>query len=697
MTDGTDRLPYLHVSQGRARGVDLLVAGEMVVGRVAESVEARLGEDPELSRRHARLTRAADGSLVIEDLGSSNGTYVNNEQISGPRQLRPGDKVWIGSSTLDVRATPPGELAARWASAVKPGPVAGAPAPAAAPAAAPPPAEARRSESIAGFSLEPAPIQVGRWAILVVLALGEFMILLDSTIVNVALPSMATGIHASLDEILWVVNAYILSFAVLLITFGRLGDMVGAKTLFMAGLAIFAGSSAACGVANDPTVLISFRVLQGIGGAMLLPQTLSLITQMFPPEARGQAVGVWGAVAGLSIVCGPLIGGVLTTYVSWRAIFYINVPIGILAIILAWLLVPRLRAHDQHELDVGGVLLVAGGLAGLIFGLVEGERYNWGRISSILKFNIFGLHAGLWSIPSVLFYGVVLLIAFYVWERRQPEPLLPLGLFSDRNFSIGSFTQGAINFGVLGLFLTGIVYFQSVLGFSAVKSGLAYLPLAAAIMASSPLGGGLVDKRNGKFVLPAGLGLIAAGLLLMTLVVSPHGKFIDTVAPFALIGFGMGLSFTSLTALAVRNVSPVQAGPASGFIETAGQIGAAFGTAIVGAVLEVRLASASKQEAIHYSAQLPAKDRAPFVASFTHGAGSGLQIGKVNGSAGHGLIAQAGAEVFNHAYVTAMKTSLVGPVGVAVLSVVIAFLLKAPEYHRAKSVSESGVFSFPRS
>jgi EmrB/QacA subfamily drug resistance transporter len=718
MTDGSDKQPYLHVSAGRARGTDLLVPDDVMVGRIAERLEDRLGDDPELSRRHARVTRASDGSLLIEDLGSTNGTYVNDEQVRGRHQLRPGDQVWIGSTTLEVRLTPPGELPARWATVVKPPesrperddagpkPDAARPKP---DAARPKRADSALMRAITGdsegppeISMEPAPIQVSRWAILLVLALGEFMILLDSTIVNVALPSIASGIHASLDEILWVINSYIVAFAVLLITFGRLGDMLGAKNLFIGGLAIFAGASAACGLSNDPGLLIAFRVVQGLGGAMLLPQTLALITQMFPPESRGQAVGVWGAVAGLSIVCGPVIGGVLTTYVGWRAIFFLNVPIAILAIVLAVLLVPRMRSRDRHALDAGGVVLVGAGLAALVFGLVEGQRYNWGRISSILKFDVAGVHASLWSIPTILLYAAVLLVAFYFWERRQPEPLLPLGLFGDRNFSIGSFTQGAINVGVLGVFLTGVVYFQAVLGFSAVKSGLALLPMAGAIMVSSPVGGTLVDKPNGRFVLPVGLGLFACGLAGTVLVVSASGKFIDTVVPFVLMGLGMGLSFTSLTALAVRNISPAQAGPASGFIETAGQIGAAMGTAIVGAVLQLRLASAEKHEATRVAAHLPSEARAQFISSFSHG-GTSLQIGQASVNLPHGvsqstahLLTQAGQDVFHHAYATAMKAALIGPLGVAALAVAIAFLIRTPKYHRPRGPSESGVFSFPR-
>jgi EmrB/QacA subfamily drug resistance transporter len=685
MSASANGMPYLHVSAGRARGVDLLVPEELAVGRAAEKAEARLADDPDLSRWHARVTRAPDGALVVQDLQSTNGTYVNGIPIREPHVLRVGDEVWMGSTELQVRVTPPSDLPARFASVVTP------------PGVAP-------SDLLPEISLEPARIQVGRWVVLIILALGEFMILLDSTIVNVALPDMSTAIHASLDQLLWIVNAYVVTFAVLLITFGRLGDMVGAKNLFILGLAIFVLASAACGVANDPRLLIAFRVVEAIGGAMMLPQTLSLVTHMFPPESRGQAVGVWGAVAGLSIVCGPVLGGLLTTYISWRAIFFMNVPIGIVAIVASVLLVPRLRLGGRHALDTGGVILVGTGLAALVFGLVEGQKYSWGRITSTLGFDVAGVQVGLWSIPSVLLYGVVLLIAFYLWERRQPEPLLPLGLFGDRNFSIGSFTQGAINFGVLGLFLVGVVYFQSVLGFSAVKSGLALLPLAGAIMVSSPIGGAVVDKPRGKFVLPLGIALIAAGLAGTILEVSPHGKFADTVVPFVLIGLGMGLAFTSLTALAVRNISPAQAGAASGFIETAGQIGCALGTAIVGAVLQLRLVSAEKEQATRLAVQLPSSLRKEFIDSFSHVSGNALNIGSAQttidlsglSKSTAQLVTQLSDEVFQRAYTTAMKVSLIGPVGVAALTVLITFLVRAPKYHRARTIAESGVFSFPK-
>src|SRR5579884_2919835 len=231
-------------------------------------------------------------------------------------------------------------------------------------------------------------IVTNAWIILLVLTLGFFMILLDTTIVNVAIPSIIDGLHAGLDQILWVLNAYILVYAVLLITAGRLGDMYGPRRMFITGLVIFTLASAACGVAGSPNQLILFRIIQAIGGALLTPQSLSIITSIFPPERRGAAFGVWGAVGGLAAVAGPTLGGFLTTSFSWRAIFYVNVPIGVIAVVLAFLIMPELISHRRHQLDVLGMLLASSGLFAVVFGLIEGQRYNWGRINGTGAFSI---------------------------------------------------------------------------------------------------------------------------------------------------------------------------------------------------------------------------------------------------------------------------------------------------------------------
>src|SRR5947209_5309024 len=274
---------------------------------------------------------------------------------------------------------------------------------------------ARPTAGHSGPTLSTPRIVTNPWIILIVLALGFFMILLDTTIVNVAIPSIIDGLHASLDQVLWILNAYILVYAVLLITAGRLGDMFGPKKLFISGMILFTLASMACGLAQTPNQLILFRVIQAVGGALLTPQSLSLIASIFPPERRGAAFGLWGGVAGLASVAGPTLGGFLTTTFSWRAIFYVNLPIGIVALTLAVLVMPELTSHRKHRLDVVGVLLATGGLFALVFGLIEGERYSWGRISDIAGFSIGSLQVGLISIPSILLVALLLLGGFLVW------------------------------------------------------------------------------------------------------------------------------------------------------------------------------------------------------------------------------------------------------------------------------------------
>src|SRR5450759_2850193 len=250
------------------------------------------------------------------------------------------------------------------------------------------------------------------WLVLVVLVTGFFMILLDTTIVNVAIPAMSAGLNMTLDQVLWVLNAYILVYAVLLITAGRLGDLYGQRNLFAIGLAIFTVASALCGFAQNANELIAARVLQGVGGALLTPQTLAILTTLFPPERRGAAFGIWGGVAGLATLAGPTVGGAIITYISWRWIFFINVPIGIAALIATFVIIPDLRPGRHHGWDIVGVVLTTAGLFAIVFGLIEGQRYNWGEYA-------YGV-----TIPEIIVAGVALIVVFVVWERFQAEPLV---------------------------------------------------------------------------------------------------------------------------------------------------------------------------------------------------------------------------------------------------------------------------------
>ena len=223
------------------------------------------------------------------------------------------------------------------------------------------------------------------WLVLVVVSLGFFMTLLDLTIVNIAIPNMITKLHASLDDILWVINAYALVLAVLLITAGRLGDRFGQRTVFFAGIALFTVASAACGLAPTPGWLIAFRAVQGLGAALLMPQTLALLTMVFPADRRGAAFGIWGAVAGVATIAGPTLGGLLVTAFDWRYIFFINLPIGVIVLILTVYLIPDLRTDRKHSFDIGGVILASLALLAICYGLVEGQKYNWGTITGFIS------------------------------------------------------------------------------------------------------------------------------------------------------------------------------------------------------------------------------------------------------------------------------------------------------------------------
>src|SRR5438067_12623628 len=286
-----------------------------------------------------------------------------------------------------------------------------------------------------------AEARTNPWLVLLVLTTGFFMIMLDTTIVNVAIPAMSTGLNTTLDQILWVLNAYILVYAVLLITARRLGDRYGQRNLFAIGLFIFSVASALCGFAQDSNQLIAARVLQGVGGALLTPQTLAILTTIFPPERRGAAFGIWGGVAGIASVTGPTLGGFLVTWASWRWIFYVNLPIGIAALIATFLVVPDLSPGRRHRLDLVGVALATAGLFGVVFGLIEGQRYDWGAIW------------GWVTIPEIIGAGVLLFVTFLVWQMFQTEPLVRLSLFSNRNFSLMNWVGAALAMGMFGLFL----------------------------------------------------------------------------------------------------------------------------------------------------------------------------------------------------------------------------------------------------
>ena len=522
------------------------------------------------------------------------------------------------------------------------------------------------------------------WLVLLVLCLGFFMILLDLTIVNIGIPSIIDGLHASLDSILWVLNAYILAYAVLLITSGRLGDMFGAKRLFLIGLAVFTIASIACSVAQSPGQLIAARIVQGIGGAILTPQTLSMITNIFPAEKRGAAFGIWGAVAGVASLTGPTLGGFLVTNYDWRAIFWINVPVGIIAFGLGIWLLPAVKFGRAHNLDPVGVLLASSGLAALVFALIEGQRYQWGTFNDTLAFDVGGAHFGLISIPALFILRAVLLTLFVLWERGQQEPLVPFSLFKERNFAIGNALSGIVSFGMLGLFLPLTIFLQSVLGFSALKAGLTFAPMSLVSMVVAPISGRLTDRYGGKYILMVGLTLFGIGMGLVIALSALSSSELSYVLPLVIAGIGLGCTFAPMTTVTMRRVDPRMAGAASGILNTIRQLGGAFGSAIVGAILQNRLASELVSQAQVQAGGLPAPYRSQFVQGFAKAGNGVLEVGR--GQSGvalpSGLPAQAVAkisqvahDVFANAYLNAMRPALAVPIAVLLIGALMTTMI----------------------
>ncbi|SFF48948.1 drug resistance transporter, EmrB/QacA subfamily [Actinacidiphila alni] len=524
------------------------------------------------------------------------------------------------------------------------------------------------------------------WVILTILSFGFFMTLLDLTIVNIAIPDMVDSIDASLDQILWVVNAYTLALAVLMITAGRLGDLMGKKNLFIGGVTLFTAASLACGLAQDPWQLIAFRAVQGFGAALLLPQTLSMIADVFPDEKRGVALGIWGTVAGLASVAGPSLGGLLVTKLSWRWIFFVNVPIGVLALIASFMFMPSAARTVKHRFDIPGVVLTTIALFLLAFGLIEGQKYSW--------------NGAIWGTIAA---GVVVLAIFLVYQRGQQEnePLVPFVLFKDRNFSVVNFVGIAVSFGVVGLLLPLTIYLQSVLGFSALKAGGVLVPMAIGSMLTAGPSGVIAEKFGGKYILMGGLIAYIGGVFWIIETVKVGQSWTGLIAPVVIIGAGMGCTFTPMATEVMRNVPPRLTGAASGVNNALRQVGSVMAGAVIGAVLQNQLASSLKDQAAQRAGAVPADFRGQFLRNFDD-AGKHLEVGGQSSSAmkfptsvpadvAH-RIQDAAAAVFGHGFIDAMKPTMVVPMAVLAVGAIACLIIVGPnkEEAAAKAAAKEG-------
>ena len=524
------------------------------------------------------------------------------------------------------------------------------------------------------------------WAVLAVFALGTFLTLLDLTIVNIAIPSIVDDIHAPLDGILWMLNAYSLVYAVLLITSGRLGDIYGPRQLFVAGVALFTLSSALSGLSQDATQLVLSRAGQGLGAALLAPQGLPMITSLFPPERRGGVFAIFGMLAGLAVVLGPTLGGLIVANWGWRWIFYVNVPVGIAILALTRSVIPDLRPGRPHRLDFSGVALASAGLFGIIFGLIEGQRYDWGSIEGSFV-----------TIPMVIIVGVALVAAFLIQQARRQgrEPLLPFEVFADRNFALMAFVLMAMGFAIVGVFFPLTIYYQSVLGLDAFTAGLTIAPQPVAMMLASGPIAALIQRGYAKRILFLGLIAFVAGQGWIAYTVSADGDRWALLPGLIVAGLGMAGVWTPLYDLGTRTLQPRLAGAASGVFSTIQELGAVLATAVVGAVLQNQLATALVTRATESAAQLPSAVRAPFIGGFTSAAKQGFEVGAGQSGAALQLppgvpadlaaqIGQIAHGVFTHAFVDAMHPSMAIALAVVAAGAVVTLFARQPKSAEAR-------------
>jgi EmrB/QacA subfamily drug resistance transporter len=415
-----------------------------------------------------------------------------------------------------------------------------------------------------------------RWMVLALLATAQFVVVLDASIVNVALPSIGRGLHFSQDSLSWVVNAYVLTFGGFLLLGGRAADLLGRRAMFIAGLIVFALASLAGGMAQSEGWLIGARAVQGFGAALLSPAALSIVTTTFTEGAeRNKALGVWGAVAGSGGAAGVLLGGILTSGLGWQWVLFVNTPIGIAAALLAPRLIEESRAEvDQRRFDVAGAVSVTTGLSTLVYALVDAQRAGWGSLQTI----------GLLSV------AVALLAAFTAIELRAEAPLVPFRIFRLRTVTGANVTGLLIGASLFSMFFFISLYMQQVLGYGALKTGVSYLPLAGSIIISAGVASQLVTRIGFRPVLLAGMTLIAAGLVWFAQVPT-NGSFAgDILGPSVVAAVGLGFSFVPVTIAAVAGVEDRDAGLASGLINTTQQVGGALGLAVLATVANSRTA-----------------------------------------------------------------------------------------------------------
>jgi EmrB/QacA subfamily drug resistance transporter len=395
------------------------------------------------------------------------------------------------------------------------------------------------------------------------------MIMLDNTVVNVALPSIQRDLGIGLSQLEWTVNAYALTFAVLMLSGGKLADFFGRRRVFLIGLAIFTLSSLVCGLATTGGTLIGARTVQGVGAALMMPATLSIISATFPPRQRGTAIGIWAGVSAMALAIGPLIGGLITEHIDWSWIFFVNVPIGVVGLVVGRLVIGESRdTSAEQRLDIPGLLASAVGLFALTFALIEANSYGWGDPVII----------GLFVLSAVA------LAVFVLLERHQRAPMLDLSLFRSSTFAGANVVALLVTLAMFGVFFFMSIYMQNILGYSATKTGAAFLPMTILIILIAPIAGRSSDRIGSRALMTAGMLCLAASLAIFSRL-GLDSSFWDIFPGLVVGGFGMALVMTPMTAAALGSVPVEKSGVGSGVLNTFRQVGGALGIAVMGAIV----------------------------------------------------------------------------------------------------------------
>src|SRR4051794_19309498 len=408
-----------------------------------------------------------------------------------------------------------------------------------------------------------------RWWTLAAMCFALFMIMLDNTVVNVALPSIQKDLGASIGGLEWTVNAYTLTFAVLLVTGGRLGDLFGRRRMFLFGVVTFAASSAFIGLAQSEAWLVSGRALQGIGAAFMMPGTLSIIANSFPPEERGKAIGTWAGVSAMALAIGPVVGGFLVEHVSWQSIFFLNLPVAALAVVVTLAAAPESRDETvERFVDIPGVATLSIGLAALVLALVEGNAWGWGSPAILALFGV----------------AAVGLVGFVLTERRVRVPMVDFSFFRSRSFLGANVVAFIVSFAMLAMFFFLALYLQNVRGYTPLQAGVRFLPSTLVIIVVGPIAGRLTDRIGPRPLMTFGL-LLASGSLLWQSFLTVDTTYGFLVGAFVLMGFGMGFVMSPMSTAAMNAVEPAKAGVASGILSMSRMVGGTFGVAALGALV----------------------------------------------------------------------------------------------------------------